>query len=263
MNKQLSVLIVSVLLITVLLSGCISQENDDTTEQGLVDDFIEDEETGNGGDANDGGDSGSEDETEDGGDEAPDDEDEAEEPGEGDDDQDPGDGSDEDDGESEDPIDIEGGDETNETDDEPGELRAINASLPEKSGWIDSDEGEVEHTEPVNFNEGTLIEITFYIHVEDSDEDHSETDEGSDPDTISASATDEVNYLKDTAQTPGDIILTIKAEDLDTPYLNQFWNVTIWGEDFGGGKPAYFLGFIVWVDQGAAWTLNVNYIYMG
>jgi hypothetical protein len=278
MNKVFSLATFCMLLIAVFVSGCISDIDGEGTDDGGNDNGNLDNGTGvipsdngTGDGIDDGADGGGSDD--DGADDPNDGADDGADGGGSDDDggdvpDDDGDnGTDDGEGGSDEPVPpIEGGEDDDDGSDN-GTGNAIgdtvNVSLPQRSGWIESTESEesseLRHDEPVYLPEATVKEITFMIHVEDSDEEHAETDEGSEPDIIKSSATDSGDlYQESTATTPGDMIFTFKAED---GYLGQNWTVSIWGEEFGGGAPAYVFGFIVWVDQGAAWTLDVNYVY--
>ena len=282
MNKILSVLTLCLLLLAVFASGCISdteggETGDDDSGTGGTNgdsgdvpsddgsgdsgDDTSDDGSGDGGtdDGDDGGDDGTPDDGDDDGDDgSPDDGDDGSD--DGDDDGTPDDGDDgSDDGTG---NETDGGDDGTPDDGDDGSDEVsgnlVNVSMPQRSGWLESE--SPEHQEPVAIPESTVVEITFRIHVEDSDEEHAETDEGSDPDIIKASATDNAEQSQqDTATTPGDMTFTFKAPE--ATYLAQNWTVKIWGQEFGGGKPAYFFGFIVWVDQGVAWTLDVEYVY--
>jgi hypothetical protein len=44
-------------------------------------------------------------------------------------------------------------------------------------------------------------------------------------------------------------------------YLGQSWTVNI-DATLGGGKPTYFFGFIVYIDQGVSYTIEGEYSYM-
>ena len=50
---------------------------------------------------------------------------------------------------------------------------------------------------------------------------------------------------------------SVQAEDL----LSTYWVVTIEGLEFGN-TPAGPGGIIEFYDQGAAWTINVDYVYL-
>jgi hypothetical protein len=130
------------------------------------------------------------------------------------------------------------------------------ASLPPRSGWIDSE--YVLHAEEIHLQEPYICSITFHVYINDSDHEHAETDEGSDPDYVSAYVESVNNHYDESGLTPFVMDVGWSSSDL----LPNNWTVTIVGEEFNGGKPVYFFGFLVYVDQGIAWKICVDYIYI-
>ena len=134
-------------------------------------------------------------------------------------------------------------------------------SISEISGWADRQEGGVANVSvPVNITEELLTKITFNILVEDSDEAHSETDEGSDPDEISVSIT-WGSMTRDAGPllTPAKFTIEFTAPAGD--FLASSGTVYIDGI-LNGGKPYGPAGFVVYVDQGFAYTINADYTYI-
>jgi hypothetical protein len=263
MNKIQSILLACSLIAVVFLSGCISQDTGDDNGSDIIDDFIPDDgpdmPSDVGQDEGDGSGGASDDD------------------GSGDDVPPVDDGGDDDDGGPDEPVPpIDDGedDEDNGSQDDtpPQEEGIVNGSLQQRSGWIDSpDSGssdkELIHVEEYNFTEESLTEITFYIRLEDSDEEHAETDEGSDPDMVGINITSDAgDWVENVTWTPSEQEYTFKAGN---GYLSNLWSITIWGEEFGSGTPAYMYrpgtvyneSVLVYIDQGAAWTINVNYRY--
>jgi hypothetical protein len=130
------------------------------------------------------------------------------------------------------------------------------ASLPPRSGWIDSE--EVMHIEEFQLPQPYIYSVTFHVYINDSNSEHSETDEGSDPDCVSVYVESGVCQYDESGLTPFVLDVGWRSSDL----LPNDWTITMIGEEFNGGKPVYFFGFIVYVDQGIAWKICVDYVYI-
>jgi hypothetical protein len=131
------------------------------------------------------------------------------------------------------------------------------ASLPPRSGWIDSD-GERTHTEEYHLQEYYIYKIQFSIFINDSNEENAESDEGSPPDTVKATvASGEYSEDKE-GETP--FYFEVICES--SSFLPNDWTVTIEGIEFGSGKPMGVVGMVVYVDQGIAWKILVDYVYV-
>jgi hypothetical protein len=138
------------------------------------------------------------------------------------------------------------------------------AKNPTLSGWIDHDGNQhASGSIGVNLNETNIVQVKFTVKVEDSDADHSETDQGSDPDDVTVTISGGNFSEKKTGITPFSTQLDFGAPGgTETPqYLDSGWTVQI-DSNLGGGKPVYFFGFIVYVDQGVAYTIDADYTYM-
>ena len=155
-----------------------------------------------------------------------------------------------------------GGDDDDDTgaSTEP-KLESARGSLETVSGWAERQSGDVANVDiAMNIPHSMVTKVSFRIVVEDSDAEHSETDEGSDPDEITVSVTwgnetEEPPMMK----TPANFNIEITAPQGE--YIPSTGTVSIHG-DLKGGKPAYVFGLIVYVDQGFAYTVETEYTYM-
>ncbi len=157
------------------------------------------------------------------------------------------------------------GDEGGSEGEEAPELVQKHGTIEPQSGWIDDDgngnSANGQYT--VNLNNTNIIIVTISVVIEDSDAEHQETDQGSDPDevTVTVSGGNETNELRGTTPFRREFEFKAKAGPEGGDYLAQSWTITI-DAALGGGKPAYFFGFIVWEDQGVAYTIEGEYTYM-
>ena len=131
------------------------------------------------------------------------------------------------------------------------------ASLSPRSGWIDAG-GDATHEEEFYLEENNIYSIQFKIEIEDSDVEHAETDEGSDPDSVKATVEGGKYFYTDSGYTPFNMEVDWKSESL----IPNNWTVTIEGIKFGGGKPFGVSGKVEYVDQGIAWKIYVDYVYI-
>lgn len=132
------------------------------------------------------------------------------------------------------------------------------------SGWIGTDGNEhAAQSFTITLNDTNIVTVKFSIKVDDSDADHSETDEGSNPDDITITVSSGNSTETKSGPTPYNTQIEFKAPGgTETPeYLDSSWTVDI-NADLGGGKPRFFFGLIVWIDQGVAYTINADYTYM-
>jgi hypothetical protein len=152
------------------------------------------------------------------------------------------------------------------------ELVQKHGTIQRMTGWAesgyandDSEPYELDQDIGVVLNHTNIVQVKFILRVEDSDSAHSESDEGSDPDEIAVTASGG-NITTDERRgvTPATITIEVKASDqgAEGGYLGQNWALHLHADCYGG-KPMYFFGFIVWKDQGVAWTLEGDYTYMG
>jgi hypothetical protein len=139
-----------------------------------------------------------------------------------------------------------------------------NAKSPTQSGWID-DDGNEHASAPitVGLNDTNIVHVKFTIRVDDSDPAHSDSDEGSNPDDVTVTISSGNDTEKKGGPTPFSATIEFNAPGgTEAPeYLDQSWTVQI-DADLGGGKPMYFFGLIVWIDQGIAYTVDCEYSYM-
>jgi hypothetical protein len=161
------------------------------------------------------------------------------------------------------------GDNSDEFPDDPTKSKITYhfVTLDTISGWLHDQENPeyAVHEEEILLQETTITEIYFTIHVEDSDEEHTETDEGSDPDEVRVTVEDSNGTLSDSQDlvTPETMTVSWEADSIEyEDLLDNNWTVTIQGIEFGGGKTVYGPGgTIVYIDQGVAWTIDVDYEY--
>ncbi len=145
------------------------------------------------------------------------------------------------------------------------ELVVKHDTIPQLTGWIDDDgngntaNGQVS----VSLNNTNIISVKFTIKVEDSNTEHSETDQGSDPDDITLTITGGNSTETKEGMTPMNANVEIKTTGGSEAqeYLGQSWTIQIDAE-LGGEKPAYFFGLLVWDDQGVAYTIDAQYSYL-
>jgi len=178
-----------------------------------------------------------------------------------------------------------GGDDGGSDDDEPGtggddssdggsngsssgggssELTELTAVIEEQSGWIEADNNSMARMEMnVTLPHEMITSITLHVVVEDSDEEHAETDEGSDPDEVDIRfQTEECGNMTYNLTTPVEQVFHFDAEDYGYSYVSNVWDLLIKAECHGG-KPAYVAGMVVYIDQGVYWNISGKYTYLG
>ncbi len=156
-----------------------------------------------------------------------------------------------------------GGEAENKGNSQP-ELVLKQGTIPQQSGWIDTDGNRHAHGEfTINLNDTNIVSVNIKLSVEDSDAAHAETDEGSDPDDVIVTVGQGNNSEEKTGMTPFNQQFDIGAPKTEekTDYLGESWTIVI-DAALGGEKPAYFFGLIVWEDQGVAYTIDGSYSYM-
>jgi len=156
-----------------------------------------------------------------------------------------------------------GGDDEAEGEETP-ELVQKHGTIMPMSGWIDDDGNEhASASIGINLNNTNIVQVKFSVTIDDSDPEHSETDQGSDPDqvTVVAMGGNETNDISGATPYKRDFEFKAKAGPQGSEYLAQSWTINIDAE-LGGGKPTYFFGFIVYIDQGVAYTIEGEYTYM-
>ena len=131
------------------------------------------------------------------------------------------------------------------------------ASLTPRSGWIESS-GDATHEEEFHLEETNIYSIQFRIEIEDSDDEHAETDDGSDADSVKATVEGGKYLYSDSGYTPFYMNVDWKSDS----FIPNHWTVTIEGIEFGEGKPVFVAGAIYYVDQGIAWKILLDYVYV-
>ncbi len=155
-----------------------------------------------------------------------------------------------------------GGDK--EKKEKPPELVMKQGTITEMSGWIDDDGNEhAAGNFALPLNNSNIVSIEINVMVEDSNAEHAETDQGSDPDQITVTVSGGNNSQTMDGITPFSVKFEFTAEGTQDiiNYLDGSWNVQI-DAALGGGKPRFIFGFIVWIDQGIAYTINGQYTYL-
>lgn len=147
----------------------------------------------------------------------------------------------------------------------------LSGSMEPQSGWLNYD------AQPITFNisaNGTaLISLNVTVAIQDSDDAHAQTDEGSDPDTVQIdvkSVDGAWSVSQKLSTTEGTTTITIPNENItvsDGETLPTDWTITISGVQFGGGVhptgPAGIvpIPFLTYVDQGCAYKVSAEYQY--
>jgi hypothetical protein len=155
-----------------------------------------------------------------------------------------------------------GGDDKKES--KPPELTLKQETIQEISGWIEDDGNEhAAQNFPLPLNNSNIVSIEITVMVEDSDGAHAETDQGSDPDQVTVTVAGGNNSEVKDGITPFSAIFEFTAEggQETTNFLDGAWSVQI-DAALGGGKPRFFFGFIIWIDQGVAYTIGGQYTYL-
>jgi hypothetical protein len=144
-------------------------------------------------------------------------------------------------------------------------------TAPPASGWISSpnatDVGNTTAKVSIDVN-GTYVDsVIIDITINDDDGNHSESDKGSDPDTVLVTIGEE-NITGETDKASGEYRVHKeyrKGSELDM--FNETITVTIAGQDFGGGNHPYGpLGhfqnpLLVYIDQGCEYKVEIKFTY--
>jgi hypothetical protein len=143
--------------------------------------------------------------------------------------------------------------------------------VPPSSGWISSPgastPGPTQASVSINTNGTELLTLSVNITIKDDDGQHTQTDGGSDPDTVSVKIGNDT-FDMTTDKSSG---MATQAKEYSGDKVAQFGkNITILvtGTKFGGGNRVYGpLGIVpipglAYVDQGAGYTIEVKYTYM-
>ena len=155
------------------------------------------------------------------------------------------------------------------------ELTQMSGTIPTKSGWAESNWAESSDEPwkasveiPIKFESDKVVSVELKIDVQDSDSNHSETDEGSDPDQITITITwgnaSANETIKKQGSTPFSVTITLPAEPLpEGQYISGNVVVKIDGDCYGGKPTRPFPWWpIVYKDQGFAYTVSGTYTYM-
>jgi hypothetical protein len=145
------------------------------------------------------------------------------------------------------------------------------------SGWLDSEGGgnpsTVSHAFELNLNSSKLSYVKVTVNVDDYDAANAGSDEGSDPDEFTVKINSSGFESKTvTGTTPGSAILEIPAanataigEESETPEFGPDLTIML-DAVCNGGAGAFRPGnivppFIILIDQGITYSINVEYKY--
>jgi hypothetical protein len=143
--------------------------------------------------------------------------------------------------------------------------------VPPASGWISSPgaatPGPTSATVNVGTNGTELISISVNITIKDDDGQHTQTDGGSDPDTVSVKIGNDT-FEMTTDKASGMASATKEYSGEKVSQFGKNISILITGTKFGGGNRVYGpIGIIpipglAYVDQGVGYTVEVKYSYM-
>jgi hypothetical protein len=150
------------------------------------------------------------------------------------------------------------------------EPERVTAHAPPTSGWIaspDSAEGGAQDaTVSVDTAGLELLAVQVNITIVDDDGNHQTTDEGSDPDTVTVEIGDDVFEIV-TEKSSGQGMAVKEYGANDAGSFNDSISVHIVGTEFGGGLHPTGPGgivpipFLVYIDQGCGYTVEIQYTY--
>lgn len=155
------------------------------------------------------------------------------------------------------------GGEDEEKKEKAPELVLKHGTIEQLSDWISGDGGTATKSIPINLNNTNIVSVAFKVSVEDSNADNAETDQGSDPDDVSITISGDNFTETQDGMTPLALNTDFRAQggSEEITYLSQAWTINI-EATLNGGKPAYLFGFLVYNDQGVAYTIDGEYTYM-
>jgi hypothetical protein len=145
-----------------------------------------------------------------------------------------------------------------------GNIQQISAWA--ESNWADSSNEPfiVDIDIPITLNHSNFVSVEFTILVEDSDSQHAESDQGSDPDEVVVTASGgNITTEEQRGTTPASIKIEARAQKTgdEMSYLSGNWNIHLHADCYGG-KPMYLFGLIVYKDQGLVYTIAGQFSYM-
>jgi len=144
-------------------------------------------------------------------------------------------------------------------------------TVPPASGWISSPDasepGNATAQVSIDVNGTSPCSVIIDITIMDDDGNHTDTDGGSDPDTVQVTIGEE-NVTGATEKVSGEYHLHKeykKGSEMDM--FNETITVTITGQEFGGGNHPYGPGgriqipWIEYIDQGCEYKVEIEYTY--
>lgn len=133
------------------------------------------------------------------------------------------------------------------------------------SDWADSDSPSVDTSIRLGVNSSEMVRsITVTVSFEDSDPEHAETDDGSDPDDVQIQLSNGKNTSKAAIGTTP-CTLTVDMMAPEGEFITGTWELLITASCNGGKKatlvprPGVIPGPFVYKDQGVAYSLTGNY----
>ncbi len=159
-----------------------------------------------------------------------------------------------------------------ETESKSRKTTVSSGTVPEKSGWLAYDA-----TEPVTTgftaNGTKLISLSVNVEIRDWNQEHAETDEGSEPDTVQVKVESDGGAFSYTERVTtsgsdgiGNTTIEITEEEAGET-LPTAWTVSVTGEEFGGGNNPTGPGgivpipFLIYIDQGCEYSVTGSYEY--
>lgn len=153
----------------------------------------------------------------------------------------------------------------------PPEMVLKQGTIQQITGWAESNWADSSNEPfiadidiPIVLNHSNFIKVEFTINVEDSDTQHAESDQGSDPDEVVITASGgNITTEEKRGTTPASIKIEASAQKMgdDMSFLSGTWNIHLHADCYGG-KPMFLFGFIVYKDQGVAYTIDGQFSYM-
>lgn len=141
---------------------------------------------------------------------------------------------------------------------------------PPVSGWIASADastpGPQSATINVNTNGTEIVSVSVNITIKDDDGQHTQTDGGSDPDTVSIKIGNDT-FEMSTDKASGQVSMAKEYGADKASMFGKNITVTVLGVKFGGGKHPTGPGgivpipFLIYIDQGAAYSVGIKYSY--
>jgi hypothetical protein len=146
----------------------------------------------------------------------------------------------------------------------------VTMTIGPETGWIASPDssggGATEATLTAPF-EGELQSMSINVTIRDTDAEHSQTDEGSDPDSATIIVGDTVFEVStEPSSGEGQVMQELTKADLSS--FNDSIEIQIMGNEFGDGVHPTGPGgiipiiFLQYIDQGLEYEVEFTYVYI-